>query len=226
MAVPSAVAGLLRRPARLGDEVYSAIFSRIMALEIAPGAKISVDALARQLGVSQTPIREALARLDSEGLVVKTHLVGYSAAPQLSASQFSDLYELRLLLEPFAAAKAAQLMPDAAIVQLEELCAEMGSLAHDEGLGAYAQFAQLDMALHDQIMASTGNRLVVEALARLHTHVHLFRLVFNARVTTDALAEHARVVMAIRARDGMGAQAAMQAHIEASRARFGMRYQQ
>ena len=226
MAVPSAVAGLLRRPARLGDEVYSAIFSRIMALEIPAGAKISVDALARELGVSQTPIREALARLDSEGLVVKTHLVGYSAAPQLSAAQFNDLYELRMLLEPFAAAKAAQLMPDAVIGQLEGLCADMGGLAQNEGLGAYAQFAQLDMAFHDQITASTGNRLVMEALARLHTHVHLFRLVFDARVTADALDEHQRLVAAIRQRDSAGAEAAMAAHIEASRERFSARYRQ
>jgi DNA-binding GntR family transcriptional regulator len=220
MAVPSAVAGLLRRPARLGDEVYSAIFSRIMALEIAPGARISVDALARELGVSQTPIREALARLESEGLVVKTHLVGYSAAPQMSAAQFNDLYELRLQLEPFAAGKAAQLMPDAVVGQLEGLCADMGALAQNDGLGAYAQFAQLDMAFHDQIAASTANRLVVDALGRMHTHVHLFRLVFDTQVTAAALDEHRRVVAAIRQRDGAAAQAAMVAHIEASRARF------
>ncbi|MDB5536412.1 MAG: Transcriptional regulator, GntR family [Devosia sp.] len=226
MAVPSAVAGLLRRPARLGDEVYSAIFSRIMALEIAPGARISVDALARELGVSQTPIREALTRLESEGLVVKTHLVGYSAAPQLSAGQFNDLYELRMQLEPFAAAKAAQLMPEAVMGQLAGLCADMSALAHNEGLGAYAQFAQLDMAFHDQIAASAGNRLVLEALARLHTHVHLFRLVFNARVTADALEEHNNIVAAIRRRDSLAAQAAMTAHIEASRMRFAARYQQ
>lgn len=226
MAVPSAVAGLLRRPARLGDEVYSAIFARIMALEIAPGDRISIDALARQLGVSQTPIREAMTRLEGEGLVSKTHLVGYSAAPQLSAAQFRDLYELRLLLEPFAAARAAENMAEAAIEQLEGLCAEMGALAADQDADAYAQFAQLDMALHDQIAANTGNRLVVEALGRLHTHVHLFRLVFNARITVAALEEHTAIVTAIRQRDPAGAQAAMTAHIEASRERFGARYRQ
>jgi len=224
MAVPSAVAGLLRRPARLGDEVHSAIFSRIMALEIVPGARISVDALARELGVSQTPIREALTRLESEGLVVKTHLVGYSAAPQLSGAQFNDLFEMRLLLEPFAAAKAAQAMTEAAIGQLGALCAEMSGLEQAEGPGAYAQFAQLDMALHDQIVASTGNRLVVEALARLHTHVHLFRLAFNTQVTSATLGEHERLVEALRQRDGVEAQAAMRDHIHASRDRFAAQY--
>lgn len=224
MAVPSAVAGLLRRPARLGDEVYSAIFARIMSLEIAPGAKISVDAMARQLGVSQTPIREALARLESEGLVNKTHLIGYSAAPQLSARQFVDLYELRLLLEPFAAGKCAEIMPLEVVGQMEALCADMEALSHSEGLDSYAQFAQLDMAFHDQIAVSAGNELVVEALARLHTHVHLFRLLFHARVTKSAIDEHEKVLAAIKARDVAGAEAAMREHIEHSRDRFKAKY--
>ena len=224
MAVPSAVAGLLRRPARLGDEVYSAIFARIMSLEIAPGARISVDAMARQLGVSQTPIREALARLESEGLVIKTHLVGYSAAPQLNASQFADLYELRLLLEPFAARKCAEIMPEEVIGQLEALCVEMATLSQHQGLDAYAQFAQLDMAFHDQIAVSAGNALVVEAQSRLHTHVHLFRLPFHARVTQSAIDEHKRLLAAITARDPDGAEAAMREHIEGSRDRFKMKY--
>ena len=224
MAVPSAVAGLLRRPARLGDEVYSAIFARIMSLEIAPGAKITVDAMARQLGVSQTPIREALARLESEGLVNKTHLIGYSAAPQLSAKQFADLYELRLQLEPFAARKCAQIMSDEVIGQLAGLCAEMEALAQNEGLDSYAQFAQLDMAFHDQIAVSANNELVVEALARLHTHVHLFRLLFHARVTRSAIEEHEKVLSAIKARDPDAAEAAMREHIERSRDRFKAKY--
>jgi len=220
MAVPSAVAGLLRRPARLGDEVYSAIFARIMSLEIAPGTRISVDAVARQLGVSQTPIREALTRLEAEGLVIKTHLVGYSAAPQLSAEQLAELYELRLLLEPFVARRCAELMPEPIMAHLEGLCAEMKTLSRSEGLNAYAQFAQLDMAFHDQLAASAGNGLVVEALSRLHTHVHLFRLVFDARATDAALAEHDAILTAIRARDGDAAEAAMRAHITQSQARF------
>lgn len=220
MAVPSAVAGLLRRPARLGDEIYAAIFERIMALEVAPGERISVDAVARQLGVSQTPIREALARLESEGLVRKTPLVGYSAAPRLSAHELADLYEMRLQLEPLAARKCAELMPDAVIQQLVVLGADMAELAQREGLGAYAQFAQLDMAFHDQIAVSAGNGLIAEALGRLHSHVHLFRRLVEPQAPSAANDEHHRLIAAIAARDGDAAEAAMRAHIEASRQRF------
>lgn len=220
MTVPSAVAGLLKRPARLGDAVYAAIFERIMALEVMPGERISVDALARQLGVSQTPIREALTRLESEGLVHKTPLVGYSATPRLGAVELADLFEMRLQLEPFAARKCAVLMPEAVIEQLEALCGEMAGLAGQEGLAAYAQFAQLDMAFHDQIAVSADNALMAEALGRLHTHIHLFRQLVEARAPAEASAEHERLVAAIRARDGDAAEAAMREHIEQSRRRF------
>ena len=220
MAVPSAVAGLLRRQAKLGDAVYAAIFERIMALEVAPGERISVDAVARQLGVSQTPIREALARLESEGLVRKTPLVGYSATPRLTPAELADLYEMRLQLEPLAARKCAVAMPDAVISELEALCAEMAELAGREGPGAYAGFAQLDMAFHDQMAVSAGNVLVAEALGRLHSHVHLFRLLAPGTVPLAAHAEHQSLVAAIRARDADGAEAAMRMHIEQSRLRF------
>lgn len=220
MAIPSAVAGLLRRPARLGDAVYAAIFERIMALEITPGERISVDAVAREIGVSQTPIREALARLESEGLVRKTPLVGYSATERLSADELTDLYEMRLQLEPFAARKCAALIPEAVIEQLDALCQEMAELAEVEGVEAHAQFAQLDMAFHDQIAVSAGNALIGDALGRLHAHVHLFRLRPEARKPLAANAEHQLLVAAIRARDGDGAEAAMRTHIEQSRRRF------
>lgn len=221
MTVPSAVAGLLKRPARLGDAIYAAIFERIMSLEIAPGERISVDAVARRLGVSQTPIREALARLESEGLVRKTPLVGYSATPRLGRAELAELYEMRLQLEPYAARKCAQLMPEGVIEELDELCDEMASLANQQGLGPHAQFARLDMTFHDQIAASCGNGLIAEALSRLHSHVHLFRLLVEARMPVDASAEHDQLVAAIRARDADGAEAAMRHHIEQSRARFG-----
>ncbi|MCS6761107.1 MAG: hypothetical protein MO846_03310 [Candidatus Devosia symbiotica] len=64
----------------------------------------------------------------SEGLVIKTHLIGYSAAPQLSPAQLADLYELRLMLEPFVARKCAAVMPDAGIDHLAAFCAEMVTL--------------------------------------------------------------------------------------------------
>jgi DNA-binding GntR family transcriptional regulator len=213
-------AWLVRRPQRLGDEVYNAIYAQLMSLKIPPGGRISVDSLVRELGVSQTPIREALSRLEALGLVVKTHLIGYSAASQLDKDRLQQLYELRLLLEPFAASRAAINMNGEAIEALEKVDQEMRTAHNDDARLAYGQFAQSDSAFHDLIAIGSGNMLIHETLSRLHTHVHLFRLFFHARVTMDANDEHARIIAAIKQHDAVQAEAAMRDHIERSRKRF------
>lgn len=209
------------RPASLVSEVYEAILGQIMSLRIPPRARITVDNLARELKVSQTPIREALSRLEAEGLVVKTHLVGYSAAPQLTRKRFDELYELRLLLEPPSAAKAAELMDEAALDALRRFAQAMSAgTGSDDARVRYSQFARQDAELHDMIMVGSGNELIRESLARLHTHVHIFRLLFHSRVTEDAIEEHDRIIDAMVRRDPDGAAAAMRRHIERSRDRL------
>src|SRR3954453_16033932 len=94
---PTESAGGIARPNSLAGDVYDAIFAQLMSLQIAPGARITVDNLVRELNVSHTPIREALGRLEGEGLVIKTHLIGYRAAPQIARRRFDELYQLRLL---------------------------------------------------------------------------------------------------------------------------------
>src|SRR3712207_9570963 len=113
-----------------------------MSHKIAPGGRISVDNLARELGVSQTPVREALSRLEAQGLVVKTHLIGYSAAEQMDKQRLEQLYELRLLVEPFAAARAAVHMSDDSIKELESLAQSMKLLERNDSRAVYGQFAQ------------------------------------------------------------------------------------
>jgi DNA-binding GntR family transcriptional regulator len=210
---------VIRRPVRLGDEVYDAIYSQLMSHKIPPGGRISVDSLVRELGVSQTPIREALSRLEAAGLVVKTHLVGYSAARQMSLARFNQLYEIRLLLEPFASSRAALNMNDEALAALETLATKMWDIKSNNRSG-YADFARIDSEFHNAIAMGSGNELVFEALAKLHTHVHLFRLFFHPAATSEANDEHARIVAAIRQRDPAAAAETMRAHIELSRNRF------
>lgn len=212
--------GFVRRPPRLGDEVYNAIYAQLMSLKIPPGGRISVDSLVRELGVSQTPIREALSRLEALGLVVKTHLIGYSAASQMDKDRLQQLYELRLLLEPFAAARAAINMTGDMVEALEKIDRDMRSTHNEDARLAYGEFAQSDSAFHDLIAIGSGNMLIHETLTRLHTHVHLFRLFFHARATTDANEEHARIIAAIKQKDSAAAEAAMRDHIERSRKRF------
>lgn len=97
--------GLLR-PARrttLADDVYESVRALVVDHAAAPGQRINIEALARRLEVSPTPVREALARLESDGLVRKRPLAGYPAAPLLSRGEFDELVEMRLILETAAA---------------------------------------------------------------------------------------------------------------------------
>ncbi|MEQ9332158.1 GntR family transcriptional regulator [Thalassobaculum sp.] len=205
--------------------MYEAIFNKLMSLEIAPGARVTVDGLVRELQVSHTPIREALGRLEGEGLVVKTHLVGYSAAPQITRRHFDELYQLRLLLEPDAARRAASRITDSAMLRLRELAEQMRQLGVRRERLSYSGFARLDAHFHDQIMEIAGNRLIRDALTHLHTHFHIFRLMFHARVTEDALTEHEVLLAAFSSGNEDAAEHAMREHIEHSRQRLLMAFE-
>jgi DNA-binding GntR family transcriptional regulator len=216
---------VIQRSKGLADDVYGAIFNKLMALDIAPGARITVDGLVRELEVSHTPIREALGRLEGEGLVVKTHLVGYSAAPQITRRRFDELYELRLLLEPDAARRAAQRITEATMRKLRETADRMRKLGSSRERLSYSGFARLDADFHDQIMEIGGNELIRVTLAHLHTHFHIFRLIFHARVTEEALMEHDSLLATISSGDEIGAERAMREHIERSRQRLLMAFE-
>ncbi len=135
---------VLPRPSSLADNVYDVLLGQLMSLQIQPGERLTMDNLSRELGVSQTPLREALGRLEANGLVLKTHLVGYRAAPQLSREQFEELFEFRLLLEPAAAARAAELLDDKKSEHLQGIARSMSAPAPGN---RYRDFAAGDAAV-------------------------------------------------------------------------------
>lgn len=215
----TAVKGINRHHG-LAEEAYDAIFARLMALRITPGSRITVDNLARELNVSQTPIREALGRLEGEGLVIKTHLIGYSAAQQISRHRFDELYDLRLLLEPEAAARAGRQMDERKLTELREVAGVMSRRQGGDDRVRYSAFARLDAVFHDRILEFAGNDLIRQTLAHQHTHFHIFRLMFHSRVTEEALDEHEALLAAFATGDGKAAKRAMREHIERSRDRL------
>ena len=208
-----------RRPS-LGEEVYETLLAQLISLKIAPGSRIAVDALVREMGVSQTPIRAALIRLENEGLVIKTHNVGYSAAPMPSRERFEQIYDLRLLLEPYAAKLTAEKLTDETKRELIELDSGMSEPGTDDAKRAYSQFALLDAKFHNLIATASGNTLVAEALARSYAHMHLFRLRYHSVVTEGAVEEHAAILQAILDGDGNAAHKAMEEHLLRSLARW------
>jgi len=212
--------GRIQRANGLSNDVYEAIFAQLMSLKLAPGSRITVDSLVKEFNVSHTPIREALGRLEGEGLVEKTHLVGYRAAPQITRRRFDELYELRLLLEPAAASKAAAALNEERLAVLQEAAGVMARrVGKDERL-RYSNFARQDAIFHDRIMEFARNELIRETLSHQHTHFHIFRLMYHSRVTEEALDEHEAILAAFAAGDSGAAEKAMRVHIENSRDRL------
>lgn len=202
-------------------EIYDHVYAKLMSVDIEPGARLSVDALARELDVSQTPIREALGRLEADGLVVKNHLRGYRATQLLTRGEFDAMYDLRMLIEPFAAKQAARRRSDEHVATLEAI--EKAMRNHVRGAqshGRRGDFAVLDDRMHRTIVDAGGNQLIVDTLARLHTHLHIFRLRRDQTTVDEAFAEHHAVIDAIVHCDPYIAEAAMLSHIERSRGRI------
>jgi DNA-binding GntR family transcriptional regulator len=109
----------------LVDGVYDTLLSFLMSGTLAPGDPIGIEWLSRSLEVSPTPIREALARIEGTGLIVREPLRGYRVGPRMSPKEFSDLMEARLLIEPYSAAAACRHRDDALLEELSGILAEM-----------------------------------------------------------------------------------------------------
>jgi len=209
----------------LTASVYEAIKEQIMDLELAPGTRVNMDQLARDLEVSTTPVRESLARLESEGLVTRRSLQGYTVTAQPDPVDLHELFTLRLLLEPEAARHAAR-EPTAELgALLRSTVDDMASLPSavpEEQYRRHRSFVEADIAFHDAIADASGNRLLRRTLAGLHTHVLLYRLYFEAGVAperTSTAEEHRSIVEAILDRSPEVAASAMRVHVEHSHER-------
>ena len=196
----------IARPSGLAEEVYRRIRADIMSLRLPPDTRVSVDSLARELGVSQTPIREALSMLEANGLVSKRHFAGYATSPRMDRAQLDELFEFRLLVEPHAARKAAESMRDA----------DMDALTSGETAASHDAFADMDTEFHKLIAQGARNHLIADSLSRLHIHVHIFRSCFRSEIAEEAVHEHADIIDALRSHHGPTAEAAMRRHIERS----------
>jgi DNA-binding GntR family transcriptional regulator len=218
----------VRMPQRqiLTDAVYETVKGLLMDHRIEPGSRINIDQVSRELDVSPTPIREALARLESDGLVTKEPLRGYTASPLLDLDSFLQLYELRMLLEPEAARKAAVAATEEDLSLLER---QVQAIEQAEIGRVYQEFRVLpteDINFHDTIARVSGNKYLRETLNRLHSHLQLYRLVEDPMLSQITTAEHRAILAGMRRHDPDAAAEAMIDHINCSRLRMSRPFQQ
>lgn len=232
----------------LSDETYAVVRELVLEHELAPGQRLNIDALALRLGVSPTPVREALARLESDGLVVKVPLRGYTTTSLLTPKEFVELSQFRVVIEQWTAEEAATTASArAADVLHDELGAVRDAVAGlGSGPSALRALTEHDARFHGLIAELAGNELVSQSFERTHFHLHFLRLYLAARApdnvrkvagpTTRQLGrimfdweradqitwtidQHAAIAEAVIAGDGTRAAALMREHIESSRRR-------
>ncbi len=206
---------VLERPEPLGDRVYATLREYLRAGRIPTGQPLQEAALAEQLGVSRTPVREALARLASDGLVVAE---GRSfTVPALNVSDIEDIYALRFLLEPEALRLVAASGPERkALAPLRAAMEEMAA-AHEAGDGA--AFMDANYRYRDAWTALVPNKRLVRAIRLYADHVRYLRAftLDNASVRAIVLKGLKQLTTALNAGDGAAAAKAMRAHLENAR---------
>lgn len=211
-AVQATPAGrrLSKRPA-LTDEVYEVLVDMLMNHAFEPGARLNIDSIARTLGVSPTPVREALARMEAEGLVAKDPRRSYTVAPLIGLEDLRALIDFRLLVEPAAAAAAARTIQPAEAEALMTFARSGG--AGGQGEAANRLDMVYDATFHDKIAALSGNPWLRDALGRLRSHLHMYRLYHHAQQAAATTPEHVAIAQAIVSGDPEAAAEAMRVHL-------------
>ncbi|GHD13581.1 GntR family transcriptional regulator [Zhihengliuella salsuginis] len=147
----------------MSEHAYKLLRDRLIMLDIAPGEPINEGRIATELGVGRTPVREALKRLETDHLIVSYPRRGTFAAI-VDIGDLASISEVRVLLEPLAAQKAALNADDDLRSEFARLAEEIARLGEDGDHGALLEY---DLAVHRLIYRATGNPHLAETLIRL-----------------------------------------------------------
>ena len=239
MSADPALVGAPGRPGKavvtrraLRDSVYEVLLERVMDGSSPAGSSLNIDSLARQLGVSPTPVREALARMEHTGLVSREALKGYGVAGPLSDEQMEELVEARAAVELAAVEKAVarqtDLLADLRVAHAHHVLGahRITQLRQDgptPGFADLREYFAADWNFHLVIMRASGNRYLLQMAESLSAHVHRLRQTIDHAVydVDQAVAEHAAILAAFESGDPAAPGAAMRTHLAgvASRSR-------
>lgn len=197
--------------------VYEVLIDGIVRGAYPPGSRLPEEDIAATVGVSRTPVREALNRLQAEGLV-KTLRNRGSVVVGWTAEELDDIFELRVMLEGYGARRAAD-RSSAEVSRLYEICDETDELL-SQGLESNRNaLSKLALQFHSELHQIGGNRQLVTILPMLLT-VPMVTEAFRHHSDRDlerAYAAHREIVEAIQAADGGWAESIMRAHLRAGR---------
>jgi DNA-binding GntR family transcriptional regulator len=197
------------------DKVALRLRELLIEGEIAPGAKLNERALCELLGVSRTPLREAIRLLAAEGLVTLDPGRG-AFATTLSAEEIAHAFNVIAVLEGLAGELAAAAITDDELAELRALQFEMQACFERRDLHGYYR---LNARIHERINAAARNPVLTATWRQLNARLHAMRFRSNQddRKWAQALQEHAAMVKALAARDGARMRELMLSHLHRKR---------
>lgn len=212
--------------ATLASEAYKHLYDKIVSGELRSGERVSEAAVARQLGISRTPVGEAIQKLVQEGVVEQKQRYG-TIVRTLSRNDLIELYETREALEGFAAERVASCLSPEDVTRLHRLCNEIGRI-HDrmneenqsELQGeAMGRFLSVDMAFHMLIIHAAGNQRIEKIIRDTRSLARIFgvkRATHDANRIEAVHAAHSAIVDHLEHGRGPEARQAMIDHIRKS----------
>lgn len=207
----------------LSERTYEAIKERIFDQTLLPGSRLNIDALSRELRVSSSPIREALARLATERLVNVELYTGYSVAPPPSLEYLHSLLNYRIVVEGHCARCGVKNSPQS-LTLLRQLCEKMAAIPRiGTKYREYRRFIEYDGEFHQVLVDSARNEVFSETYASLNAIILQSRLYLNrvgGAPSDEVVDEHRLIVAAFEKGDGKAAEAAVRNHLEGGRRRL------
>ena len=185
----------------LADIAYQVMIEAIVNQQFEPGSQINIDTFARQLKMSNTPVREALMRATGERLVRQQSNRGFIVTDILTPRELQELFEVRYLIEMHGLETGE--ISDQAVYQLEKLIERMDAVGDGLVYQDFRDYLHADHLFHQVIVGLAGNSLLIKSWEGLFVHLHLSRLYTGVGLFDrgDSTKEHSSLVAALRRRD-------------------------
>jgi DNA-binding GntR family transcriptional regulator len=183
------------------DQIYEALRDSILKNLYVPASVLPIDRLAEDFGVSATPVREALVKLESEGLVALIPNKG-AIVTDIKAEDILNNWEMRQLLEPYAAGKSGSSIPMEEIVEIEKDIESMANTEFDND-----RYVASDNRLHEILYVHLPNTMLKDTIRRVHQMSIRIRyfpevsLTMHRQVVKEVLQEHLAIIGALKTRD-------------------------
>lgn len=195
----------------LREIVFTTMREAIINGDFKPGQRLMEVQLADQMGVSRTPVREAIRKLELEGLVVMVPRKGAYVAG-LSSEDVKEVLEIRAVLEGLAASLAAKQATKSEVEDLKGIVEQFKQAAKDQDVVKLIQF---DSDFHDVMYRASKNKKLIQLLSSLREQVQRFRVAYFTKIknTEILIAEHNELLQAVEAGDTIKARKVAETHI-------------